>query len=143
MNYSRACIIDANALDNLLTKLIQDERTNYDNTIDANFVVKDFYKNYILDENKFLYTCKDDDVIIAYIYVYLDNSLAVIDALYVSDNYRNKGIATKLIEYALSWINDKKCKSIDVSVINANISAKKLYEKFGFKTYKEVKRLEL
>ena len=143
MNYSKAQMTDANALDNLLTKLIQDERTNYDNTIDANFVVKDFYKNYILDENKFLYTCKDDDVIVAYIYVYLDNSLAVIDALYVSDNYRNKGIATNLIEYAISWIKSKSCEFIDVSVISANISAKKKKKKFGFRTYKEIKRLEI
>ena len=143
MDYSKAQITDAKALDNMLTKLIQDERINYDKTIDANFVVKDFYKNYILDENKLLYVCKDNDVIVAYIYVYLDNSLAVIDALYVSDNYRNKGIATKLIEYALSWIKDRNCKAIDVSVISANISAKKLYEKFEFKTYKEVKRIDL
>ena len=143
MNYYKACITDANALDNLLTKLIQDERVNYDKTIDGNFVVKDFYKNYILDENKLLYTCKDNGVIVAYIYVYLDNSLAVIDALYVEKSYRNKGIATKLIEYAISWIKDRNCESIDVSVIVANTNAKKIYEKFGFKTYKEVKRLEI
>lgn len=143
MTYSKAQMTDANALDALLTKLIQDERTNYDKTIDANFAVKDFYKNYILDENRLLYICKDNDVIVAYIYVYLDNTLAVIDALYVSDNYRNKGIATKLIEYAISWTKNKNCKSIDISVINTNTNAKKLYEKFGFKTYKEVKRLEI
>ena len=67
----------------------------------------------------------------------------MIDALYVEKSYRNKGIATKLIEYAISWIKDRNCESIDVSVIVANTNAKKIYEKFGFKTYKEVKRLEI
>ena len=49
----------ANACDILLTKLIQDER-KYDNSINENFVVKDYFKNVIKDENNIL-LCYEED----------------------------------------------------------------------------------
>ena len=46
----------ANICDELLTKLIRDER-KYDNSIDENFKVKDYFKNVIKNnDNVFLYT---------------------------------------------------------------------------------------
>lgn len=143
MNYSIAKMEDADMLDNLLTKLIADERINYDKTINQNFVVNGFYKNYIFDKNRLIYICKYNNIIVGYIYVYKENTLAVIDALYVEKKFRNKGLATKLLKYALAWIKDKKCQFVEVSVIVANTEAKKLYEKIGFKTFKETKRMEI
>ncbi|HEV2389779.1 MAG TPA: GNAT family protein [Nitrososphaerales archaeon] len=52
----------------------------------------------------------------------------------VVDGYREMGIGTKLIEYALRWASEEKgVEKVALGVFSNNRRAVRLYEKFGFK----------
>ena len=56
--------------------------------------------------------------------------------MYVSNEYRGKGIAKKLIVELIKRVeNSKDIEQINLTVISNNDNAKKLYEKFGFETF--------
>lgn len=127
----------ANACDILLTKLIQDER-KYDNLIDKDFIVKDYFKNIVKNEDNILLCYEENNTIKGYIYlkfVNIDEKKGyLIDGLYVEEEYRKNGIASKLIEHALTVI--KNVDFIDINVMAHNIDAINLYKKFGFNEFK-------
>ena len=129
----------ANICDNLLTKLIQDER-QYDNSIDDSFVVKDYFKNVIKNKNNILLCYEEDTIIKGYIFFKIintnNNNGYLIDGLYVIEEYRKNGIATKLLESGLNILNDTNVKFIDINVLSNNKSAINLYKKFGFNEFK-------
>ncbi len=127
----------ANMCDNLLTKLIQDER-QYDDAIDEQFVVNGYFKNVIKNSNNILLAYEEDKILKGYIYLKEIHSGIkkgyLIDGLYVENEYRNRGIATKLIEQALTIIDD--INFIDINVMANNIRAINLYKHFGFDEFK-------
>ncbi len=134
---------DANVLNKFLTLLIKDER-QYDLGIDENFIVTNMYENYIEDSNKLLIVAEENDEIVGYLYGIFKPSddtykykIAKLDALYIDPHYRNKGIATSLIEYFKKWAISKNVHKIEVNVWSKNIKAKRLYEKNNFKTTNE------
>jgi GNAT superfamily N-acetyltransferase len=49
------------------------------------------------------------------------------------DEYRNKGLGTKLIKLLIEWAKKKKIDFIELSVYEKNPDAKRLYERLGFK----------
>ena len=62
-----------------------------------------------------------------------DKKIAVLSDLYVDENYRNKGIAQKLINKALETIKEIWIvNDVVLNVFNENQEAIKLYEKSGF-----------
>ena len=136
----------ASICDNLLTELIQDER-QYDNSINKDFVVKDYFKNILKNKDNILLCYEEDNTIKGYIYlkqVVNDNSKCyLIDGLYVDTKYRNNGIASELIESALNELKDKNADFIDINVLSQNKSAINLYKKFGFNEFKIKYRKEL
>lgn len=130
----------ANKCDILLTKLLEDEKKYNDNLTD--YKIKDYYKNQLNNPNKVIFGAFDKDLI-GYIYIKKitmpngpdKNDVALIDGLYVEEEYRNQGIATKLINEANNWCKEKNIKYLDIHVIDNNIIAKKLYQKLGFNTF--------
>lgn len=121
---------DCKICDEFLTLLIQDER-KYDNTIDANFVVKDYFINMINNEN-ILLLYKDNNINLGYIFGKKINNEYLIDSLYVDINYRNKGIATKLINAIIKEIYSLGNYQVFINVIKENKIAVDLYENIGF-----------
>ena len=128
MTYRKATKKDAKQLDSLLTKLIEDER-EYDPNLEI-IIVRDFYINYINDDTKYLYLCEEDNKIVGYTYLIKNENNIKIDSLYVEKEYRNKGIATNLINEAINYakLNNKNC--ITLNVLENNLKAKKLYYKY-------------
>jgi len=52
----------------------------------------------------------------------------------VVEGYREMGIGTKLMDYALRWARAKKgVEKVTLGVFSKNLRALRLYEKFGFK----------
>ena len=129
----------ASTCDILLTKLIQDER-QYDNSIDKDFVVNNYFKNIINNENNILLCYEEDNIIKGYIYLKPVNNDSqncyLIDGLYVDNEYRNKGIATKLIENALNVIKETNVAVVDINVMANNSVAISLYKRFGFNEFR-------
>ena len=134
---------DVKILNHFLTLLIKDER-QYDLGIDENFIVTNMYENYIEDPNKLIIVAEENNKIVGYLYGIIkpnDDSykyiIAKLDALYIDNNYRNKGIATSLIDHFKKWAISKSAHKIEVSVWSKNIKAKRLYEKNNFQTTSE------
>ena len=132
-----AKIEEANIANNFLTKLIRDEK-KYDNNINENIVIKNYYENYIDRDNTCLLFPLIDNKIVGYIYGFVKNDgdtvinkIALLDALYVDIEYRKLGVATTLINEFKNWSKDI-ANSIEVNVCYQNESAVKLYKKHNF-----------
>ena len=130
---------EANSCDKLLTKLIREESL-YDNVIFIDFIVNDYFKNVIKNKNNILLVYEENGIIEGYIYLKAikdeEQIGYLIDGLYVEEEYRNQKIATKLLEYSLSILSEKKISFVDINVLSKNTIAKKLYKKIGFQEYK-------
>ena len=79
-------------------------------------------------------------------YVYILNNKAIgfiiyeyiydrieLDYIYVLTDHRKDGIASKLMEQMINFASEVNCLNITLEVNEKNISALRLYEKFGFK----------
>ena len=132
----------------LLTLLIKSE-----SKLDPNcreIEVTDWFQKLYLKEDNIILIAKDNDKIVGYIYVktnYLDDTHvekkeAIIDGLYVLEEYRNQGIATNLINEAKKWCIENNLKKVFIHVL-ANNSAKKLYYKEGFNDYSVNLKIDL
>lgn len=140
----------AKECDELLTKLILSER-KFDKNIKEDFVVLNNYINLYNKKNNVLFIAYEDGKAVGFIYGYLKyeasnfvfNSVAKIDALYVIDDYRNKGIGKNLINKFYEWCKDNNIKIVEISVFKNNISAYNLYKKIGYEVeeYKMKKEL--
>ena len=123
-------IDDCKICDNFLTLLIQDER-KYDTTIDENFVVKDYFINMINNQN-ILLLYKNENKPIGYIFAKKIDNKYLIDGLYIDINFRNKGIATKLIKVIIKEIYSLGDYEIFINVLKENKVAVNLYKNIGF-----------
>lgn len=132
---------DASKLDDLLTKLILDEK-NYDPSAET-IIVKDYYIHYIKDPTKYFQICEDNNKIVGYIYCILDNNKAKIDALYIEELYRNKKIGTTLIENFINYCRDNNINEVTIKVLENNDIAKKMYSKYFINYNKEGIKEEL
>lgn len=121
---------DCKICDNFLTLLIQDER-KYDTTIDENFVVKDYFINMINNQN-ILLLYKNENKPIGYIFAKKIDNKYLIDGLYIDINFRNKGIATKLIKVIIKEIYSLGDYKIFINVLKKNRVAVNLYKNIGF-----------
>lgn len=148
---SKAKERDALRMNELLTKLIQDER-QYDKNIDENFVVESFYEHYVDDKSKCLLVAKnDEDIIIGYLYGYIKtleggekpHKEARLDALYVEDEYRKNHIAKELIKQFKVWAKENKVASLEVDVCANNMKAYNLYLKSGFREIKKTLKMDI
>ena len=132
----------ANICDGLLTELIQDER-QYDNSIDKDFIVKDYFVNVIKNDDNILLCYEDNEKIKGYIYLKPIENGYLIDGLYVDEQYRNNGIASELMEEALNILSNKGINHIDINVLFQNKSAIDLYKKYGFNEFRISLRKDL
>ena len=66
---------------------------------------------------------------------------ALIDGLYVKNEYRRRGIASNLIAHAKKWVKDKNIENLYINVLEGNMEAMNLYYKNGFKNFE--KKLKL
>ena len=123
-------IDDCKICDNFLTLLIQDER-KYDTTIDEKFVVKDYFINMINNQNLLLLYKKENKPI-GYIFAKKIDDKYLIDGLYIDINFRNKGIATKLIKVIIKEIYSLGNYKIFINVLKKNKVAVNLYKNIGF-----------
>lgn len=123
-------IDDCKICDNFLTLLIQDER-KYDNTIDEKFIVKDYFINMINNQN-ILLLYKNENKPIGYIFAKKIDDKYLIDGLYIDINFRNKGIATKLIKVIIKEIYSLGDYEIFINVLKENKVAVNLYKNIGF-----------
>ena len=128
-------VVDADRCDELLTKLIHDER-QYNDTIEDNYIVTNHFNKMLDDENIIILGYYINEIIVGYILIRrTSNNTCLLDGLYVEKEYRNKGIGKSLLTEAISRIKNMNVKYVDINVMYNNIIAKHIYEKLGFVGY--------
>ena len=136
----------ADKCDELLTKLILDER-QYDDSIDPDFKVSNYFNNFVNDEDKLLLGYLVDNTLVGYIYAYetVSNNIKglFIDGLYVETDFRNRGIAKELINEIVLEAENREAKFIDIKVMSKNDVAKHLYNSLEFNEFKVMLRKEI
>ena len=68
---------------------------------------------------------------------YLEEDDFYISVIVVDEKYRNQGIGTLLLNYAVEIAKEKGCKKIVLDVDKDNETAQSLYKKFGFISIQE------
>jgi ribosomal protein S18 acetylase RimI-like enzyme len=135
----------------LLTKLVNSER-NYDANLKSDYIVTNYFENIYNNQNSSLFIAKDDNnTALGYAFCKITtsdngpfkNHVALIDGLYVNEEHRHKGIATKLIEECKIWAKQAGAGIIELNVSAGNTIAINLYEKIGFKDFEKKLRLSL
>lgn len=93
-------------------------------------------ENQIMDEiskdNVIFLAAKTEDELCGYISGQLILDEFYINNVAVTERYRNKGIASALIEKLLEALCAKDCALATLEVRESNANARKVYEKFGF-----------
>lgn len=135
---------EALSANKLLTKLILDEK-QYDENINEKCTVRSLYENFYDNEDICLYVAKYENEIIGYIYGYIQNNgdtvkntVCTLDALYVLEECRNKGVATELVNSFIKWCENNNAYYVELKVCNLNKEAMQLYEKFDFLSKKTI-----
>lgn len=122
--------------DKLFEEFLESEQ-KYDTNV-ASFIPKSF-ENDIYKDNVIMYIAKAQDEVIAFLYGFIQDTgkiklpIAHLTFIYVVEKYRNKKVATDLINSFCQEIKDKNIEIIEVKSFNQNEAANKLYEKLGFK----------
>lgn len=122
---------DCKTCDEFLTLLIHDEK-QYDETIDENFVVKDYFVNVIKNKDNILLLYKEDNNSIGYMFAKRVDDGYLLDGLYIDISFRNKGIARKLLNEIIKEINLLGKYKIFINVLKENAVAYNLYKNLGF-----------
>ncbi|GKX65352.1 GNAT family N-acetyltransferase [Inconstantimicrobium mannanitabidum] len=140
----------ADACDEMLTSLIMDER-QYDRNISENFIVCDWYSTTLDNEQLITFAAIDEGEAIGFIHgfikdqagTYVNETVVMLDAMYVKDKSRKQGVGTALIEEFKKWGKSVHAKYIDLTVLIDNSSGIELYKKHGFIPLKSYMRNEI
>ena len=141
---------DAKTCDELLTILVQSERI-YNENINDKYVVNNWFEKIYNKNNNIIYVAKDNNKIVGYIYckiTSIENGPtiqleALIDGIYVLEDYRNQGIATALINKIKEWAKQKNIKYLLLNVLEENENAIRLYYKEGFLDFLKELRIKI
>jgi ribosomal protein S18 acetylase RimI-like enzyme len=123
--------------DKLLLKFLESEKK-----YDENYKEKEknnSFLNDLLDENKILLVAIEKNNVLGFIYGLIENKTSLklpvghICFLYVDNEYRNKKIATSLIDAFLNELKKSNIEIVEVKSFENNEAAKALYIKYNFK----------
>lgn len=97
---------------------------------------REFYENnvelYEKDPFSHLYVYEYEKNIVGFINYSIIYDRAEINYIYVNERYRNKHIASELMEFLIVDVIDNGCLNITLEVSDRNEAGIKLYKKFGF-----------
>lgn len=141
--------LEANECDKMLNELIIDEK-KYNKYIEEDFKVNFYYKNIMDKEENIILVDKeninDEEIIRGYVFArpIRDDEIEgyIINALFVKEEYRNMGIAKKLLNEVMNLVKEKNPMFIDINVMHGNDIAKKIYDELNFKPFRLTMRLD-
>ncbi len=101
----------------------------------------------INSESEDVYFAKSKDDYIGFVHVacksdYVNGAktspVGYIEGIFIKDEFRNQGIAKKLIRLSEKWSKEKGCTEMGSDVLIDNPSSMKFHEKVGFKEVERV-----
>jgi len=142
-------IKDQDIINNFLEKLLHYEAINYDKNTRQDAKINSYYNNKIGIKPYLILVAEIDNKVVGYIYGRrLVNLLhyhkeAIIEHLYIEEEYRNQHIGTKLINSFTDIVKEEGIKFIHIDNYEKNTIAKNLYTKLGFNIMNEKRRKEI
>ena len=139
---------DASRVDELLTELIRYE-TEFDKNLNKEYTVSNNYSEVIgLDGHKLL-VAETEGKIVGFLYGFVyqipgifARPVALLDALYILEEYRHNGFAGALFQQFKQFAHENDAHSIELKVMTENLNALHFYEKLGFCEIKKYMQLE-
>ncbi len=129
---------DCEALDGLLTKLIRYE-SRYNPNLRRDYVVTDNYSGRLGEAGHKAFIAEDDGKIAGFIYGFVYEipgmflePVAILDALYVEEDYRHTGVAKELFRRFQKFAEAGGACRIELKVLTDNENALRFYESLGF-----------
>lgn len=111
----------------------------------GNARTRDRYLSYISGDDRVLFLAKSDLLCLGFanlaIIEIVENGIHVarryahLDNMYVSPEFRKKGVASALLGAAVDWCRERQVPNLELQVYNANVAALQTYRAFGFREY--------
>ena len=101
-------------------------------SIKVNTMSKNQIEKYLIDENHHAFKAVVDGEIVGFVALEMSDEINI-DSIAVKKEFRNLGIATKLIAEIEKFAKERHFKTLSLEVGYKNITAFLLYEKLGFK----------
>ena len=145
MKIRKAEMKDLESIRKLNQELFMNENKNFDNTIDVDWSLGNEHKKDYINaiKNNFCFVALDGKKIVGYVVGYVRKSetyrnigkLAELDNMSILEEYRSKGIGSKLVEEFKKWAKSQNVDRLRVTASAGNIGAIKFYKKEGFEDY--------
>ncbi len=140
---------DCEKLDALLTKLIWYE-VQYDSNLNHDYTVENNYSEKLDWPGHTAFVAEEDGEIVGFIYGFVfsvpgmfNKPIAIADALYVEEAYRNRGIATDLFRKFINFASEHNVCRVELKVMSENMRAIHIYEALGFSETRKYMALEM
>ena len=130
---------DIEILNNFFTKLSL-SRLKY-NSPSLN-IVESNYLNELSNEEHIIFIDIEDNKEVGYLHGYKKGNRAILDQIYVLEDYREYGIGEELVKEFKNWSLYNSLKNIEVTIENGN-DAYFLFEKMGFDITRVLMNLDI
>ena len=134
--------------DELLTRLIQTER-QWEPNLNEDFIVTNNYTYRMGEDGTLLLVAEENSEIVGFLFGFLNPSpvqkrpTALLDALFVCEEHRSKGIGKALALRFREWSKEQGIYAIELKVMSQNTAALRLYESLGFSEIKKYMQCSL
>ena len=145
INIRKATVKDFETIQSFQKKLSEYE-AQFTNEFNINWAYSEkgkfFFERHIKGRNVFTLVAVDEKKLIGYLAVTIKktdfrnrNKLALLDHLFVNEDYRKKGVGNMLIEEAVKKLRERKVPRFQLYVLKDNINAIDFYNKNKFKEF--------
>lgn len=124
------------------------ERENYTTPLNQCYI--DAFNNIRDDKNSILLVSCDNEKAIGCLQItftqylsYRGSMRATIENVHIDESYRNFGIGTQLMKYAVYLAKDKNCSIVQLTSNKTRKDAHRFYERLGFHATHEGMKLSL
>ena len=149
----KAILKDLKVIQDLNLKLFEKEYNEFDKTLDISWTFSEEGKKYFSESIKkgFAAVAEADGKIVGYILGGKGETeswrtikkIAELYNMLVLEDYRRKGVGTRLVNAFLDWCKQNKFNHIKVVASSQNMRGIDFYKKFGFKEQDMVLEAEL
>lgn len=150
----KTTIKDLEDIQELNHKLCEKENMEFDSTINPNFSSskegEQHFRRCLIDKNKCVLIALDGKKTLGYLSGGISkpedyrklSKIGVLGSIFVLEEYRKKGVGTKLHNSFISWCNKKRVDRIRVVASAKNFKAINFYKKNKFKEYNVILETE-
>jgi shikimate dehydrogenase len=75
--------------------------------------------------------------------IFVPKRFAVVESMVVAEEFRDRGIGTRLLEEAEAWARARGLESVQLNVWADNLAAIRLYQRLGYETISQKMELDL